>query len=210
MLALLLAALTALQARPYSPCAHAPGEPGPPIPDAAGRAAVRAEIAAAVDKLDGSPAFARYLTVVAARESSFRPGVIHQLDEDRDGSAAAYRRMRPVYLRTGNPYADHPEAWLTYGLFGQNSNNHAWRVHPRANPRSLCKITVAVAAYALAVQDILPRMRRRCGIESPTWGDVHRAVQGGKLCPRPGRRSRLPAELAVAPVRLADVGGWSR
>lgn len=206
MLAVVLATLAALQ-HPYSPCAHAPGQPGPPFPDAAGRAVVRAEIAEAVDGIGGSPTFARYLTVVAARESSLRPGVIHQLGPDRDASATAYRRMRPVYVRSGNPWADHPEVWLTYGLFGQNSNNFVTRLHPRANPRALCKVNVAVAAYALAVQDVIPRMRRRCGIESPTWGDVHRAVQGGKLCPRPGRRSRLPAQLAAAPAQLADVGG---
>lgn len=205
MLALAAVAL-ALQAHPYHPCAHAPGQPGPEI-TAAGQAAVRAEIAGAVEAIGGSPTFTRYLTAVAARESSLRPGVVHQLDGDAQASAAAYRRLRGAHARAGNPFADRPELWLTYGLFGMNSNYHARRLHPRADPRTLCKTTVAVATYALAVQDVLPRLRRRCGLAAPTWGDVHRAVQGGKLCPRGDGRSRLPAAIAATRVVLSDVGG---
>lgn len=207
MLAGLLLAVTAASSHPYRPCSHVPGQPGPPIPDAVGAAEVRGEIAAAVDGIGGSRAFLRYLTVVATRESSLRPGVIHQLADDQDASAAAYARLRRAHRAAGNPFADRPEVWLTYGLFGMNSNNFIRRVHPHGDPRTLCKVNVAVAAYALAVQDVLPRMRRACDIEAPTWGDVHRAVQGGKLCPRAGRRSSLPVELAVVRVRLADVGG---
>lgn len=208
MLAAVLATLAALQAHPYRPCAHAPDQPGPPVPATAeARAAVRAEIAEAVDGIGGSAAFARYLTVVAARESSLRPGVIHVLEEDQDASSAAYLRLRGAHRRAGNPFANRPEVWLTYGLFGLNSNYHARRVHPRADPRALCRVNVSVAAYARAAQDALRRMPRRCGIDAPTWADVHRAVQGGKLCPRAGGRTRLPLDLAVARVRLGDVGG---
>ncbi len=204
MLAALLLALTAATSHPYRPCAHLPGQPGPAIPTAAGAAAVRAEIAAEVDALGGSPAFARYLTHVAARESSLRPGVIHQLGEDQEASWAAYRRLGPAHKRAGNPYAELPEVWLTYGLFGLNSNYHSRRLHPRADPRALCKVKVSVATYALAAQDVLRRMRR-CA-PTPTWADVHRAIQRGNLCPD-GRRENLPAAIGEAPARLADVGG---
>ena len=206
MFAAFLATLAALQAAPYQPCSHAPYQPGPPVPATAeARAAVRAEIARAVDGIGGSTTFARYLTYIAARESSLRPGVIHVLADDADASAAAYRRLRSAHRRAGNPHADKPELWLTYGLFGLNSNYHARRVHPHADPRALCRVTVSVAAYARAAQDVLRRMRRRC-VSSPTWADVHRAIQRGDLCPD-GRRENLPAAIADAPARLADVGG---
>ena len=204
MLAALLLAVTAVSSHPYRPCAHLPDQPGPAIPDAAGAAAVRAEIAGVVESLGGSPAFARYLIYIATRESSLRPGVIHQLDEDRGASLAAYRRLGGAHKRAGNPFAELPEVWLTYGLFGLNSNYHSRRLHPRADPRALCKVKVSVATYARAAQDVLRRMRR-CA-PSPTWADVHRAIQRGDLCPD-GRRERLPSRIADEPARLADVGG---
>jgi hypothetical protein len=205
MLAALLLALTAATSHPYRPCSHLPDQPGPAVADAAGQTEVRTEIAAAVDGIGGSAGFARYLLHVAARESTLRPGVIHQLDRDRVASAAAYRRLRGAHRRAGNPYADRPELWLTYGLFGMNSNYHTRRVHPHADPRALCRVNVSVAAYAIATQDVLRRMRRSC-VRSPTWADVHRAIQRGDLCPD-GRRENLPAAIADAPARLADVGG---
>lgn len=204
MLAALLLALTAASSHPYRPCSHLPDRPGPAVA-AAGQAEVRAEVAAAVDSIGGSATFARYLIHVATRESSLRPGVIHVLDGDQAASAAAYRRLRGAHRRAGNPHADKPELWLTYGLFGLNSNYHVRRVHPHADPRTLCKVNVSVAAYALAAQDVLRRMRRGC-VSSPTWADVHRAIQRGDLCPD-GRRENLPAAIANAPARLADVGG---
>lgn len=203
MLAALLLALSAATSHPYRPCAHLPGQPGPAT-TAPAQAAVRAEISEAVAGLGGSPAFARYLTHVAARESSLRPGVIHVLEDDQLASEAAYRRLRGAHRRAGNPHADRPELWLTYGLFGMNSNYHARRVHPHADPRTLCRVNVSVAAYALAAKDVLRRMRRSC-VRSPTWADVHRAIQRGDLCPD-GRRENLPAAIADAPARLADVG----
>lgn len=205
MLTALLLAVVAASSHPYRPCSHLPDQPGPAIADAAGQAEVRAEIAAAVDGIGGSAGFARYLIHVATRESTLRPGVIHQLDGDREASAAAYRRLRAAHRAAGNPHADRPELWLTYGLFGMNSNYHARRVHPHADPRALCKTNVSVAAYALAAQDVLRRMRRRC-VSSPTWADVHRAIQRGDLCPD-GHRENLPAAIADAPARLTDVGG---
>ena len=205
MILALLTALIAVQSVPYHPCGHSPDQPGPPLPTAKEGASVRAEIAAAVDGIGGSTSFARYLTHVATRESSLRPGVIHVLNKDRTASTAAYRHLRGAHRRAGNPYADRPELWLTYGLFGMNSNYHARRVHPHADPRTLCLVHVSVAAYALAAQSVLRRMRRSC-VSSPTWADVHRAIQRGRLCPD-GHRENLPSRIADEPADLADGGG---
>lgn len=202
MLAVLLAVLTA-PATSYAPCAHAPDEPAP-VATAETQAAARAEIETAVAELGGSPAFARYLIAVATRESSLRPGVIHV--RDADASAGAYRHRRKAHRAAGNPHADQPELWLTYGLFGLNSNYYARVLHPHADPRKLCSTRVSVATYARAAQGVLRRMPRACGITSPTWGDIHRAIQGGDLCPD-GGRERIPASIATARVRLSDVGG---
>ena len=203
MLASLLLAVTAATNHPYRPCAHTPDRPGPPVPSAASAAEVQAEIRAAVDAIGGSPTFARYLTFVAARESSLRPGVIHVLDNDRAASAAAYRRLRTSHRRAGNPYANRAELWLTYGLFGMNSNYRRAEL-PDGDPRSLCDLEISVEVYARATRGVLRRMRR-C-VRTPTWADVHRAMQRGDLCPD-GRRENLPAAIAHAPASVLDVGG---
>lgn len=202
MLAVLLALLTA-PATSYAPCGHAPDEPAP-VATAETQAATRAEIEAAVAELGGSPAFAAYLIVVAARESSLRPGVIHV--RDSAASASAYRHRRKAHRAAGNPHADRPELWLTYGLFGLNSNYYARVLHPHADPRTLCSTRVAVATYARAAQSVLRRLPRACGVTRPTWADIHRAIQGGDLCPD-GGRERIPATIAAARVRMSDLGG---
>lgn len=202
MLAALFALLTA-SSHGYEPCAHAPGQPPPPV-ELASQEQARADIEAAVADIGGSPAFARYLVAVATRESSLRPGVIHT--RDADASAAAYRHRRKAHRAAGNPHADRPELWLTYGLFGLNSNYYSRALHPHADPRQLCSTRVSVATYARAAQGVLRRLRSTCRITSPTWGDIHRAIQGGDLCPD-GGRERIPAALATARVRLSDVGG---
>lgn len=205
MLASLLSLLTSMWGRPhgYEPCDHAPDQPAP-ARSADTQAQTRAEIQAAVSELGGSPAFSRYLIAVATRESSLRPGIIHT--RDADASAAAYQHRRRHLIAAGNPHARRPELWLTYGLFGLNSNYYATVLHPHADPRQLCSVRVSIATYAKAGQGVLRRMRSRCGIDRPTWADIHRAIQGGDLCPD-GGRERIPSSIAAARVRASDLGG---
>mgnify|MGYP000087068736 FL=1 len=202
--ALLLAALLRPPAGPYAPCAHTPDEPGPTTTRAA-QLEVGAAIRREVERLGGSPMFARYLIHVAARESSLRPGVIHR--KDAELAAAAYRRLRGRHRAAGNPWANRPEAWLSYGLFGMNSNYWAGEVDPKADPRRLCELTYAVQTYAAAARSRLPRIRS-CGVAVPRWGDIHRAIQGGSVCPD-GGAERIPAWLAAEPVRPGDLGAVS-
>lgn len=204
MLTLLLALRVAAHAPvDYSPCSHRPDEPGPPR-DPVQQEAARADIRAVVAELGGSEAFASYLIAVATRESSLRPGVIHV--GDADAYTAAYKHKRRAHERAGNPFADRPELWLSYGLFGLNSNYYTRLLHPHADPRQLCSVRVSIATYARAAQGVLRRLPRACGVRLPTWADVHRAIQGGDLCPD-GGRERIPSAIAAARVRMADVGG---
>jgi len=197
---MILAILTVAAAIDYAPCGHTPAEPGPPL-DHAEQARVADAIRAKVEQLGGSPTFARYLVAVASRESSLRPGVIHV--GDADDAAAAYRHLRKAHRRAGNPYADQPELWLSYGLFGMNSNYYARVLHPWADPRMLCDLDTAVETYAVVARRVLAKMGG-C-VETPTWADIHRAVQSGDVCPD-GRRSLLPTRIARIAVTLADFG----
>lgn len=202
MLAAILALQTAL-AHGYEPCGHSPDQPAP-VATRETQDQARTDIAAAVEDIGGSPAFTRYLTAVAVRESSLRPGVIHV--RDAAASAAAYKHRRKAHARAGNPFSDLPGLWLTYGLFGLNSNYYAREGNPLADPRQLCSVQVSVATYARVAQRVLRAMPRACRITAPTWADVHRAIQRGQLCPD-GKHERIPASIAQARVTLADVGG---
>ena len=198
--ALLLAALLRPPAGPYAPCAHTPDEPGPTTTRAA-QLEVGAAIRREVERLGGSPMFARYLIHVAARESSLRPGVIHR--KDAQFAAAAYRRLRGRHVAAGNPYARQPAIWLSYGLFGMNSNYWAGEVDPSADPRKLCTLTHAVQTYVSAARSRLPRIRKCVAV--PRWADLHRAIQGGSICPDGGTEA-IPAWLAATPIRPGDLG----
>jgi hypothetical protein len=195
MTLLALAALAALTQHPYTPCAHTPTTKAPVLSPAA-REMVAEEIRAEVAAGGGSPALAAYLVHVARRESQLLPGVIHLHEKDRAAAAAAFARFRG---HPGHQFAGRRELWLSYGLFGQNSNYH----EALPDPRQLCTVRGAVGAYMKATRSALRRMRS-CSTSPPTWGDVHRAIQGGKLCPN-GRRQKIP--MAEVRVRPGDLGG---
>jgi vitamin B12 transporter len=93
------ALLQRLHASPYYPCAHSPDEPGPRTTRAA-QLEVGAAIRREVERIGGSPMFARYLIHVAARESSLRPGVIHR--KDAELARAAFRA--PTLYQRGSVY----------------------------------------------------------------------------------------------------------
>ncbi len=197
LLPLLSFLATLARANPYAPCAHTPDQPGPRSTQAT-RLDARDQIRAEVSHLGGSERFANYLIIVAARESSLRPGVIHV--GDAESSAAAYRRLRNKHIAAGHPLARRRDLWLTYGLFGQNSNYLRDYI---ADPRQLCTVPGAVTAYAAAGRRAIARMRG-C-VAQPTWADLHRALQRGKICPD-GRGERIPALLGAVPLRAGDLG----
>lgn len=98
------------------------------------------------------------------------------------------------------------DRWTTIGLFGLNSNYYAPRLGARTDPRELCRASSSVRAYVYAARAVLKKMRR-C-VSLVRMGDIHRAVQGGRVCPRRGEDLRGP--LAWEVVTAADFGTVTR
>jgi hypothetical protein len=149
-------------------------------------------IAHVAKRLKASDEFLKLLQLVAMRESSMQQGLVHRLSPDLEGSYSAWRKMQKTY--EGNPHADEPGAWQTYGLFGMNSNYFTLIWDKAADPRVLCDAVVDVLVYRRAAA----RMIRKAGgnivckdergqpynyTTKATWETIHRAVSGGKLCP---------------------------
>jgi len=200
---LLAAALT----RP-APCAHALDAPRPRLSRAEQIRTARL-IRAVVDETGGSDTFADVLVLVAKRESSLQPGLVHRLPADTRGSAAAWRHTRGLY--EGNPFAADAERWQTYGLFGMNSNYFTQVWDREADPQALCDAVVDVLVYQRAAQRVLAKMVRT-GACAPTWANIHAAVSGGKLCPPPARLAdfrRRASKAGIDPEHVAtpaDIG----
>jgi len=149
-------------------------------------------IAHVAKRMKVSPGFRKLLMLVGLRESSYQQGLIHRLSPDLKGSEHAWRKMNSRY--EGNPHADDPEKWQTYGLFGMNSNYFTLLWDRTADPRVLCDPIVDVLLYKRAAERVLRKLNGtiRCkGADGeyfdyqsePTWTNIHRAVSGGKLCP---------------------------
>ena len=143
-------------------------------------------------RLKASDEFSKLLHMVAMRESSMQQGLVHRLSPDLQGSYTAWRKMQDTY--EGNPHADDPEKWQTYGLFGMNSNYFTLLWDKAADPRVLCDAVVDVLVYRRAAIRMLKKAGGNivCKDEHgkpydyttrATWETVHRAVSGGKLCP---------------------------
>ena len=159
-------------------------------------------IAHVAKRLKASDEFLKLLQLVAMRESSMQQGLVHRLSPDLEGSYSAWRKMQKTY--EGNPHADEPGAWQTYGLFGMNSNYFTLIWDKAADPRVLCDAVVDVLVYRRAAA----RMIRKAGgnivckdergqpydyTTQATWETIHRAVSGGKLCP--GKREATAATM---------------
>lgn len=143
-------------------------------------------------RLKASRGFRKLLMLVALRESSYQSGLVHRLQPDIEGSRSAWRKMKSRY--TDNPYAEDPSLWQTYGLFGMNSNYFTMLWSKQSDPRVLCDPVVDVLVYRRAAERALRKLNStiRCKNANgetfsfqttPTWATIHRAVNGGKLCP---------------------------
>jgi len=206
-------AVLAALARPM-PCAHALDAPRPAFSRAEQVRTARL-IRAVVDATGGSDTFADVLVLVAQRESSLQPGLVHRLPADTQGSAAAWRHTRGLY--EGNPFAGDARRWQTYGLFGMNSNYFTQVWDKAADPRVLCDAVVDVLVYQRAAQRVLAKMVRT-GACAPTWANIHAAVSGGKMCPPLARladfryraaRAGIDPERVATPVDIGRGPGWT-
>lgn len=150
-----------------------------------------------------------FLSLVALRESSWRPYKRHRLGPDVAGAHAALRRRARVY--SDNAHLGETERWGTaLGLYGQNPAIFVDAWDHRAPPETLCREVEATAAYLERARRAVRAYERR-GID-PTLCDVHRAVSGGRLetCVDDGgdfgRRARRSGIDPTAPVDEADFG----
>lgn len=200
------------QAVPH-PCVHRPDQRRPRV-TAGEQRLTRRLIAHVVDRAGGSDDLVRLLTMVAEREASWQLGLVHQLPEDVSGSRSAWAHTRRLY--TGNPLAEDASVWLTYGLFGMNSNYFTVLWDRTADPRALCDAVVDVLVYRRALVRALRRLASpvRCDgkpvIVRPTWAALHAAVSGGRICPKDeGRMRRRATRFGLDADRLvkpADLG----
>ncbi|MCA9636623.1 MAG: hypothetical protein KC420_11405 [Myxococcales bacterium] len=137
--------------------------------------------------------FRKLLALIALRESSYQSGLVHRLSPDLNASYSSWRKMSARY--EDNPHASDPTLWQTYGLFGMNSNYFTLLWDQKADPRVLCDPIVDIILYRRAAERALRKMLSgpiRCKGQDgdtfditvePTWGNIHRAVSGGKICP---------------------------
>lgn len=193
---LLLAAL----AKPAT-CVHNLDTERPTL-TAAEQDETRRIIRAVVAEVGGSRDFAKFLVLVAQRESSLQRGLVHRLAPDVEGSAAAWRRTRDLY--PGNPWADDASRWQTFGLFGMNSNYFTRVWDATSDPEILCDAVVDVLVYQRAAARIVAKLRRS-GACAPTWANVHAAVSSGKLCPGASRVANFRRRAMRAGLDPSDI-----
>ena len=209
MIAALLLGLRALL-QPQ-PCVHAADEPRPRV-TVADQARARRTIAEGVRLTGASRDFERLLVLVATRESSLQPGLVHRLPQDLDAARAAWRQTRAYYVAAGNPHAADPDRWRTYGLFGFVSPYYLRAWDPAADPRVLCDAAVDVLVYRRAADRLLRKLSKapcRRG-QAVTWGVLHTAVARGDLCAETSadfrRRARRAGLDPDAVARPRDLG----
>ncbi|HRI09720.1 MAG TPA: hypothetical protein PKW35_17985 [Nannocystaceae bacterium] len=173
-------------------CIHRLDERRPRITKAAQRH-TKQVIAHVTRRMGSNDNFRKLLSLVALRESSYQQGLVHRLSADLTASYQAWRRLSTRY--EGNPHSADPTLWQTYGLFGMNANYFTLLWDPAADPRVLCDPIVDIILYRRAAERALRKMQSgpiRCKgsdgetfdvVVEPTWGNLHRAVNGGKICP---------------------------
>lgn len=173
-------------------CVHTLDEPRPRITKTTQKMTKRI-IAHVAKRMGMSDDFRKLLALVALRESSYQSGLVHRLSPDLNASYQSWRKMSKRY--EDNPFAGDASVWQTYGLFGMNSNYFTILWDQKADPRVLCDPIIDIVLYRRAAERALRKLLSgpiRCkGPDGdtfdikvePTWGNLHRAVSGGKICP---------------------------
>lgn len=134
----------------------------------------------------------KFLSLIAARESSWRPWKRHRLNPDIEANAKAWRRMASRY--EGNKHYLDASRWQGWGLYGQNAAYHVRAWDLSAPPEILCREVESTLAY-LNVARAATRRLAGLGIEV-SWCTVHQAVAGGKFRACSSKAFRRQAERA--------------
>lgn len=171
------------------------------------------------------------LSIVAGRESSWRPWKAHRLNGDVEANRTAHlsraRRYgheqivqtsskgKPIPIavkltKDGNPYYGDVERWQGWGYYGQNSPLFVALWDDRAPPEILCREIEATETY-LERARIAARKQADMGI-APTYATVHYALGSGQLKPKPEALARFIAKAkrrgldATKPVSASSFG----
>jgi hypothetical protein len=133
-----------------------------------------------------------YLSVLALRESTWRPDKVHRLVGDREAASVAWRKMSEVYVNS--PAYDEPWRWVGRGYYGQNSAYLTARWDVTAVPEILCGEVESTLVHLRTARERQRRLTKgvTCmGIEhhgtaadaSASWYDISLVNSGSNPCP---------------------------
>ena len=151
---------------------------------------------------------ARFLGLVASRESSYRPWKQHRLSPDIKANQTTWWRYKKQYA--GNAHWVFRKRWQGWGPYGQNSGTFVMQWDRKAPPEILCREIEATEAY-LTVARRAWRKQLDLGI-TPTWATVHAAASSGKVLPKPKDTAKFEAQArrggldATSPLPYSALG----
>lgn len=144
---------------------------------------------------------AKYLALIAARESTWNNETTHELNRDVEANIGAYSKAKKRGWYAGSKHFYDAYRWSQgYGWYGQNAALHTFRWDPHAPPEILCRQVESTEAYLRNVRGSFKKLWKLYGddakrtykldtgeevqVKGVTWYDVHRAASSGKLTPQ--------------------------
>lgn len=134
-----------------------------------------------------------YLSVLAQRESSWRPYVVHRLGADRRANKRAWSKLSTTYVDS-SAY-DEPRRWsVGLGYFGANPTYHLARWDATAEPETLCGEVEATLVHLRVARDRWRRLSNGVACDGgehfgtdhdgqSSWYDISQSNSGSNACP---------------------------
>jgi hypothetical protein len=143
---------------------------------------------------------AKFLALVAARESTWNNNIAHELERDVKANKGSYRKAKHRGWYTDNQHFFDRDRWARgYGWYGQNAALNVFRWDPKAPPEILCREVESTEVYLRNARGSFKKLWNIYGddaertykldtgeevkVKGVTWYDVHRAIASGKLYP---------------------------
>lgn len=133
-----------------------------------------------------------YLSVLALRESSWRPYAVHRLAGDVKANARAWERVSETYA--SSPAYGEPWRWAVgYGYYGQNAAYLLEQWDATAVPETLCGEVESTLVHLRTARDRWRRLNdgvtcdgeahRGTADGAPSWYDISLVNSGSDPCP---------------------------
>jgi hypothetical protein len=134
-----------------------------------------------------------YLSVLAQRESSWRPYAVHRLGADRRANTRAWAKLSTSYL--DSPAYDEPRRWsVGLGYFGANPTYHLARWDATAEPETLCGEVEGALVHLRVARDRWRRLSNGVACDGgehfgtdrdgqSSWYDISQSNSGSNACP---------------------------